>query len=117
MFCRRIHRSTVLNFLLTTNVFLLLFHIKKKCTVVGALVGGKVDKVNVQFRGVFGGIVGKMDQKLANRKKEPKAPTVERYTAPLHDLLNQFHVPRVIDYMSLDVEGAEFDIMQVNRMN
>ena len=84
----------------------------RKCTVVGALMGDHVEKVNVKFRGVFGGIVGKMDDKMANRKKEPQAQVEKRYTAPLKDALERFNVPRVIDYMSLDVEGAEFLVMQ-----
>ena len=85
----------------------------RKCTVVGALVSGtKTETVKVQFRGVFGGIVGKLDNRLANRKKEPDAPQVTRYTAPVTEVLNQFSVPKTIDYMSLDVEGSEFEIMK-----
>lgn len=85
----------------------------RKCTVVGALVGGPVvEKVSVKFRGVFGGIVGKMDEGLANRKKEPHAAVEERYTTPFHELLQEYNVPSTIDYLSLDVEGAEFLIMQ-----
>ena len=85
----------------------------RKCTVVGALMGGEtMEKVNVKFRGVYGGIVGKMDDKLANFKKEPKAKEEQRYTAPLVDVLKRFDTPKVIDYMSLDVEGAEYMIMQ-----
>jgi hypothetical protein len=34
----------------------------RRCTVVGALVGEKVEAVDVKFRGVFGGIVGKMEK-------------------------------------------------------
>ena len=92
----------------------------RKCTVVGALVGGKPSKnlsqeqdpVLVKFRGVFGGIVGRMDEKLANFKKEPSAAVEKRYTVPLVDVLQKYHVPQTIDYMSLDVEGAEYLIMQ-----
>ena len=82
------------------------------CTVLGALVGGRKEQVEVQFRGVFGGITGKMDAKLANRKQEPKAETEKRYTAPLLEVLERYHVPKNIDYMSLDVEGAEMLIMK-----
>jgi hypothetical protein len=84
----------------------------RKCTVVGALVGGSVEKVKVKFRGVYGGIVGKLDDKLANRKNEPEAPEEWRYTAPLADVLTRFKVPKSIDYLSLDVEGAEMLIMK-----
>jgi hypothetical protein len=74
--------------------------------VVGALVGGpEVQKVSVKFRGVYGGILGRMDEKMANRKKEPDADTEDRYTVPFPSLLEEYKVPRTIDYMSLDVEG------------
>jgi hypothetical protein len=76
------------------------------------LVGATKSKVKVKFRGVFGGIVGKLDEKLANRKKEPDAPVDERYTAPLIEVLQKFNVPSTIDYLSLDVEGAEYLIMK-----
>jgi hypothetical protein len=84
----------------------------RKCQVAGALVGATKTKVKVKFRGVFGGIVGKLDEKLANRKKEPNAPVQERYTAPLIEVLQKFNVPSTIDYLSLDVEGAEYLIMK-----
>lgn len=85
----------------------------RKCTVVGALVSGtKPEPVKVKFRGVYGGIVGKLSAKLANRKKEPDAPKVTRYTAPILEVLQKFDVPKIIDYLSLDVEGSEYDIMK-----
>jgi len=85
----------------------------RKCTVVGAVVAGtKSEQVKVKFRGVFGGIVGKLDNRLANRKKEPESPEVTRYTAPITEVLQKFRVPTTIDYLSLDVEGSEFEIMK-----
>ena len=85
----------------------------RRCTVVGALVSGTIsEQVKVKFRGVFGGIVGKLDNKLANRHKEPDAEEVTRYTAPISEVLQKFNVPHVIDYLSLDVEGSEYEIMK-----
>jgi hypothetical protein len=84
----------------------------RKCTVVGALLGDNVDKVQVKFRGVYGGIVGKMADKMANRKKEPEALVEDRYTAPIKDVLKRFNVPKTIDYLSLDIEGAEYLVMK-----
>jgi hypothetical protein len=85
----------------------------RECTVVGALVGGThQQKVQVKFRGVFGGMVGKLDERLANRKKEPDAPLEDRYTTPIRQVLSQFQAPHVIDYLSLDVEGMEYMIME-----
>lgn len=85
----------------------------RKCTVVAALVGGTTPaRVQVKFRGVYGGIVGKLDDKMANRKQEPDAPLDDRYTVPMRHVLQEFGVPRTIDYMSLDVEGSELDVMK-----
>ena len=85
----------------------------RKCQVVGALVAGtKREEVKVKFRGVYGGIVGKLDNRLANRKKEPDAAVVTRYTAPITEVLEKFQVPNTIDYLSLDVEGSEYEIMK-----
>jgi FkbM family methyltransferase len=41
-----------------------------------------------------------------------KNPLVPVRTTPLDKLLRSLRVPRVIDYLSLDVEGAEFPILQ-----
>ena len=85
----------------------------RKCTVVGAMVAGTaMEKVKAKFRGVYGGIMGKYPVKLANRKKEPDAPEVTRYTASITEVLNKFKVPTTIDYLSLDVEGSEYEIMK-----
>lgn len=83
----------------------------RKCITVGALVGDTVQPVQVKFRGVFGGIVGRMDEKLANRKREPDSQVETRYTVPFAQILLQFKAPKMIDYMSLDVEGAEYLVM------
>lgn len=84
----------------------------RKCTVVGALVGDKFEQVEVKFRGVYGGILKHMNERLANFKKEPDADKEKRYTAILKDVLKRYNVPKVIDYLSLDIEGAEFLVMQ-----
>jgi len=85
----------------------------RKCTVIGALVGGpQIQQVKVKFRGVYGGIAGRMDDTMAKRKREPDVGTEQRYTTPFPELLQQYNVPKVIDYLSLDVEGAEYLVMQ-----
>ena len=84
----------------------------RKCQVAAALVGATKQQVDVKFRGVYGGIVGKLDEKMANYKKEPNAPVEKRYTVPFLEVLRKFNVPQTIDYMSLDVEGAELMIMK-----
>ena len=90
----------------------------RNCTVVGAFVGGSTEKVQVQFRGPYGGIIGENITKRTFRRKKqkrepvPALPLYERYTISLKEVLRKFHVPKVIDYLSLDVEGAEWLIMQ-----
>lgn len=82
----------------------------RKCTVVGTVVGGKEDgtPVNVSLvKGAEGGIVG------ADMDNKPDTTEViqRRFTVSLKSLFRKFNVPAVIDYLSLDVEGAEELIM------
>lgn len=49
--------------------------------------------------------------KKGERQKSPPKP-VEMYTVPLTEILYRFQAPQVIDYLSLDVEGAEYYVMQ-----
>lgn len=55
-----------------------------------------------------GGIAG---QGFDNGPRHQKSATRE-YTVPLQEIFQRFHAPRVIDYLSLDVEGGEYFIMQ-----
>eukprot|EP00590_Aulacoseira_subarctica_P010022 CAMPEP_0172421200 /NCGR_PEP_ID=MMETSP1064-20121228/7474_1 /TAXON_ID=202472 /ORGANISM="Aulacoseira subarctica , Strain CCAP 1002/5" /LENGTH=304 /DNA_ID=CAMNT_0013161485 /DNA_START=52 /DNA_END=966 /DNA_ORIENTATION=+ len=84
----------------------------RKCSIAAAFVGGKEDMVPVDVslsNGVYGGIVGEgMDNKPANNKAQLK----KRYSVSLPTVFNKFKVPHVIDYLSLDVEGAESLIMK-----
>ena len=83
----------------------------RNCHVVGGIVGGTNNQeVNVVLgeahHGPFGGIVGKdFDNKKINNP-------VKRYTVSLSTILDMFDAPKVIDYLSLDVEGAETYIMR-----
>lgn len=92
----------------------------RKCQVVAAVVGAKrMEEVHFRFHSgvnaVLGGIVGdKYDittqkDKLANHQQPP----TPKYTVPLLEILQRYRAPKNIDYLSLDVEGAEEDIMKV----
>jgi hypothetical protein len=81
----------------------------RSCTVVGAVIGKHSnDKVQFSMSGLGGGIVG---ENFDNKVVPTSSGFVVRYTTPLEDIFEQFHVPKVIDYFSLDVEGAENFIM------
>lgn len=88
----------------------------RNCHVIGSIVGGETNvEVDVvlgeSHQGPTGGIVGKdFDNKKLN-KKVTDPTSVKRYTASLLSVLQTFNAPKVIDYISLDVEGAETYIM------
>lgn len=84
----------------------------RKCHVVGSFIGGTdLQEVNVtlsdkRVHAPYGGIIGKdFDRKNA---VDPQP----RYTASLTTILQKFDAPTMIDYISLDVEGAEEFIMK-----
>jgi hypothetical protein len=86
---------------------------RKNCHVVGSIVGGKdFEEIEVKLPkdpktgGPFGGIVGKEFDNKGSKEKE------KRYTASLSTILDKFSAPKVIDYLSLDVEGAEEFILK-----
>ncbi len=83
----------------------------RKCSVVGAVLGNrKMDEINFRFpkeKAPQGGIVGDRFDNKADRYNEGNP----RYTVTLLEILDRFHVPPVIDYLSLDIEGAEEWVM------
>ena len=77
----------------------------RDCQVVAAVVGSaRMEQVHFRFdAGDHGGIVGRG---FDNGPKFKSQSSV-RYTVTLEEILTRFHAPRHIDYLSLDVEGAE----------
>lgn len=61
---------------------------------------------NVQ-RKELGGIV---NPKFDNPKQQKSSQ--KYYTVPLMDIFDRNNVPRMVDYMSLDIEGAEYYAME-----
>merc|ERR1712032_802407 len=83
-------------------------HAHRRCKLVSAAVGSPVNAVvDFVMGGVYGGIVGKQ---FDNRRTNTRAVTLR--TVPLANILEQFGAPPLIDYFSLDVEGAEGAVMQ-----
>jgi hypothetical protein len=67
------------------------------------------EKVTFRLSDVFGGIVGdEFDQKENSRGNDA---TVELETTTLTHILDDAKAPQVINYMSLDIEGAEYFAM------
>lgn len=81
----------------------------RHCQTVGAIVGATRDE-HVYFRfqaGEYGGIAAEGFDNNARWQRE----SVLQSTVTLHEIFQRYHVPREIDYLSLDVEGAETFIM------
>mmetsp|Transcript_64527 Transcript_64527/g.138368 ORF Transcript_64527/g.138368 Transcript_64527/m.138368 type:complete len:274 (+) Transcript_64527:107-928(+) len=81
---------------------------KRRCTTVLAAVGSPSNQlVNFTYKGAFGGIVSdKFDNHDAGG-----AVQVKLQTKALGEILDELNAPHVIDYFSLDVEGAESLVM------
>jgi len=79
---------------------------ERTCTLVDA-VAGKFDNETISFvfDNAFGGISG-FDKTLAPNKNGMLFQTVS-----LESIFKKMNVPAVINYMSLDVEGAELYVM------
>jgi len=80
----------------------------RKCTIVGAFVGGKEDGKEVDVvlsNHEFGGIVG---EGFDNQKMKAEG---KRNLVSISTVFKETLVPKIIDYMSLDVEGAESLVM------
>ena len=87
----------------------------RTCQLVGAVVGQKtMDKVkflvkNIDGTGGHGGIIGKG----MKNENAPDSDSKSFATVAVDDIFRRLNVPRHIDYLSLDVEGAEEFIMRV----
>jgi FkbM family methyltransferase len=83
---------------------------KRTCQLFRQPVFSESDK-RVKFRAA--GDLGGIEQDLNLHKKEAaEASEVELVTATLDEILTKAHAPNYIDYMNLDVEGAEYDVLR-----
>lgn len=82
----------------------------RTCTMLEDVVFSEAGK-RVSFRaaGDLGGIA---DSLGAWKAQADQAPLVEFITVTLADVLERAHAPAMIDFMSLDIEGAELDALQ-----
>jgi len=83
---------------------------KRTCQVFRQPVFSESGK-KVRFRAA--GILGGIDSDLGRYKDQlSAAPEVEFVTATLDEILKKAGAPQWIDYMNIDVEGAEFDVLR-----
>ena len=81
---------------------------QRKCHLVGAPVYSiSGEKITFKLKNALGGIVGsEFDNKELNKDD------IELRTVTLLRTLDFFKAPKVIDYFSLDVEGAEWHVLK-----
>jgi hypothetical protein len=81
----------------------------RTCKLVAAIVGqDRMEEIKFNYRGVFGGI----NREDFDNGEEYKTESIPAFTVPLQEVLDRMDTPHVIDYLSLDVEGAETYIMK-----
>ncbi len=80
-------------------------YLHRTCRLVRAVVGPEEGlTVDFNFSGndaIFGGIMG-FDKPVSN-----KTAMERHYTISVAKILRDFGMPKIIDYLSLDIEGAE----------
>lgn len=81
----------------------------RRCHLYVNPVSGKAgEKVKFRMATAFGGIVG---EEFDQRERENDAASVELETTTLTLILDHAKAPHVINYMNLDIEGAELVAM------
>ena len=78
--------------------------VKRKCTLVAAVVGGAANEI-VKFASTKGGLGGIVAANMDNALEVNNLK--EFYTTTIDSIFSTFDVPDAIDYLSLDIEGAE----------
>ena len=92
-------------------------YLNRRCTMVSAVISNSNDDL-IQFaigEGVFGGIIAPdMDnaKKRAKEKFRIRNEVKKFYTVNISNIFEKFAVPSTIQYISLDVEGAEERIVE-----
>lgn len=83
----------------------------RNCTCLNICVDEKPGEVDFVFDGLMGGILDRDTDNFA-RKKDLSKKTRKIKTMTLLDVLKEYEIPKIIDYFSLDVEGAETRILK-----
>ena len=89
----------------------------RSCQVSNACIGARTgEEVEFVFAAEYGGVKNDLLEG-PHAKKTVGYANQEEYctklkTISLHDFLTSMHAPRDIDYISIDTEGSEFDILQ-----
>lgn len=90
--------------------------INRNCTVSNECIGATTgEKVRFVFAQEYGGMQKHMADDMHKGKREAyldQGQEVELETISLHDFLIKYNAPKKIDYLSIDTEGSEFEILK-----
>lgn len=81
----------------------------RKCTCLNVCIDDQQGEVDFVISGLFSGI---KDQDTDNNKENKDQKIIKVKTYPLVDILRKYNAPKIIDYFSIDVEGAETRILK-----
>lgn len=88
----------------------------RNCTVFGAFVGGNENedgkKIEIALGSAFGGIINESMNNKPGKINRKTSAQVSRELVSFSTILQISNSPRMIDYLSLDVEGAETLILK-----
>lgn len=89
----------------------------RKCQVSNACIGARTgEEVEFVFAAEYGGVKNDLLEGPHTKKTVGYASQEEHCarlkTVSLHDFLISMHAPHDIDYISIDTEGSEFEILQ-----
>lgn len=88
----------------------------RNCKIIGAFVGGDVNddgkKIEVALGSVYGGIINENMDNRPGQTNPMTSAKVTREIVSFSTILQISNSPKMIDYLSLDVEGAETLILQ-----
>jgi FkbM family methyltransferase len=88
------------------------YEINRKCAFEEAAIYTHTGKICFRDVGVLSGID---DESITDKTPDKRLRDQKIYDVPcitFHDLFQKYDVPSIIDYMSLDVEGAELLILE-----
>ena len=74
-------------------------------------VDSKEDEVTFSSKGLFGGIIDEFTDNKSSSSIDKTTDLIRLKTRPLVSILEEVNAPRIIDYLSIDVEGAEDRIL------
>lgn len=88
--------------------FMLNLRKNRNCDVIGALVYSETDKeLEFAVSEITSGILNEYTGPFTTNNK-----TIKKKSMELQNILDYFEAPLIIDYLSLDVEGNEFNVLK-----